>query len=380
MTLPGPAWRRPTGRGAAALSVLLGAAGMAAWLPQQRQVPVQVISGGATCECRLGRYVVATITDSLYEGGTSLNPLSLVSSTLSGGFFIAGSAHLWFADRTGHIVREVGRVGRGPGEYRSAQFVLEQRAGHRVYDQRLRRTTLLTRGSLAVAGTAPLPFFSFDAVLFSDGRSVQSGRHRAPGANGHPLHLIDAAGSVVRSFGGEERWLKAGRENPDSVIGEHHFQRALAPSGDSAIWVAHTNRYRIEKWDTAGRLIAIYERRSRNFPPIDRTVWEAGEHGGIIGVPKIRRLWEDPQGLLWVMTDVKRRERTKPMGQSEPEIYDTIIEVLDTGQRKVVAAGVINGLVFKMRGPLFYHSTYRESLKLEPLIDIWAFRPVPRGR
>jgi hypothetical protein len=380
MTLPEPAWRRPTGRSAAAVCVLLGAAGMAAWLPQQRQVPVQVISGGATCECRLGRYVIATITDSLYEGGTTLNPLSLVSSTSTGGFFIAGSAHLWFADRTGHIVREVGRSGRGPGEYLRAQYVLEQRAGHRVYDQELRRTTLLTRGSLAVAGTAPLPFFSFDAALFSDGRSVQSGRHRAPGADGHPLHLIDAAGSVVRSFGGEERWLKAVRENPGLLRVEHQFQRALAPSGDSAIWAAHKNRYRIEKWDTAGRLIAIYERRSRNFPPIDSAVWEAGEHGAIIGVPGIQRIWEDPQGLLWLAFTVKRRERTKPMGQSEPEIYDMIIEVLDTGQRKVVAAGVINRLVFSLRGPHFYHSTDRESPKLEPLVDIWAFRPVPRGR
>jgi hypothetical protein len=346
--------------------------------PGEGQVPVQVITGGATCQCRLQRYLVATITDSLYEGGTSLNPLAQVSAAATGEFLIA-SSQLWLTDRTGRIVRQVGQVGSGPGEFRSPQFVLAEAAGHRVFDQRLRRTTRLALGTFAAVEDAPMPFFSWHAAMFPDGRYVLGGEFDSPGHAGQPLHLVAADGTILLSFGNNPDLAPTPGLHRDGR--ERLLRRSVAPSGDSAVWTAHPFRYRLEKWDTRGRLLAVYERRTSWFPPTDRALLEAPEfETSGLNQPSIARLHEDEHGRLWVQITVRRRERTLPLGQSDPGPYDTIVEVLDLAERRVIAAGFINRLVRNVRGPSFYHLSYRESASLQPLIDVWAFLPPQQSR
>jgi hypothetical protein len=352
----------------------------AAWQPARQQVPVQVVTGGATCNCRLQRYVVATITDSLYQGGTTLNPLSQVSAASTGEFLIGGArAGLWLTDRTGRITRPIGREGSGPGEFRRPQFTLPEAAGHRVFDQRLRRTTLLSNFTFAPALVAPMPFFSFNAALFSDGRYVLDGAFAPARLDPQPLHLVAPDGTILRSFGNTPDLAPTPGLHPAGR--ERLLRRVVAPSGDSAVWAAHPYRYRLEKWSTHGSLLAIYERRVSWFPPTARGLLEAQHfNSSQMNQANVARLHEDEQGRLWVHISIRRRERTRPMGESEPEVYDTIIEVLDLRARQVFAAGVINRLVWGVPGPFPYHSTYRESASLQPLIDVWTFRQPEQRR
>jgi hypothetical protein len=340
-------------------------------------VPVYIIPGGATCGCHLQRYIVATITDSLFDGGATLNPLAQVSAASTGEFLVTTS-QLYLADGTGRIVREVGRPGSGPGEFRRPEFALSDNAGHHVFDQRLRRKTRLTPHTFAAGEVAPLPFFSHNAAMFPDGRYVVAGDFNSPGHAGQPLHLVAADGTILLSFGNKDPTATSGL-HPDAR--NRLLRRIVAPSGDGAFWAAHPSRYLLEKWDTSGRLLAVYERRASWFPPTDWAVIQAPDYdGAALNHPTIARLHEDEQGRLWVQITIRRRERTLPLGQSEPQVFDTIFEVLDLDERQVFAAGFVNTLTWFIRGPFFYHRSYRESASLQPLIDIWAFLPPERSR
>lgn len=214
----------------------------AAWIPRpsgsyDTQGPVVVISGGPSCgDCRIQRYRLATITDSLYPGGATLSSSALVHVRADRQFFVAagglmGPTDLYLADRSGLVQRQIGRRGRGPGEYLSPFPILETRHVFLVLDAGQRRVTRLAKDDLSVLGTDSLPLWPrTQPAVFTDGRYVVSGPMRWQ-TDARPVHIVGSTGQVLRSFG------EPGRSELRTRRGL--LERVVAISGDSIVWVAH---------------------------------------------------------------------------------------------------------------------------------------------
>lgn len=128
---------------------------------------------------------------------------------------------------------------------------------------------------------------------------------------------------------------------------------------------------RIEKWDTAGTLLATYERRAPWFVPIDLALWEAGKSQ--VGRSTIMMMAEDTRGRLWTVAHRISREREAPLGQWYDGNVDTVIEVLDPRRATVIATGIIRGWMGMSTFSGLTMSYYKSGPNGEPLIDVWEF-------
>jgi hypothetical protein len=149
-------------------------------------------------------------------------------------------------------------------------------------------------------------------------------------------------GRIVRSYG----------EPGESPAGELP-RRAVGASAGGRVWIAHRDRYRVERWNTAGRLVDVLERVVAWFPV------SAATRGTDASIRQIR---EDADGRLWVHVVV--RDQTSA----------TIIEVLDPAAGTVITSATFQGWAGDPVGGGFYLRTYRELPTGEPRIDVWGFR------
>src|SRR5690606_37664829 len=140
----------------------------------------------------------------------------------------------YLAGRDGHVTRQIGREGAGPGEFRGPQLVLMwDTAAFYVGDQPLRRLTRLSKPEFEYQATVPVPrsFGGTEPVMFSDESYIL---HSAG-----ELHWVSNRGDVLASFGGAQ---------PGSRAEAGAYVTALAASGDSAVWVGYRDLYLIELW------------------------------------------------------------------------------------------------------------------------------------
>jgi hypothetical protein len=218
---------------------------------------------------------------------------------------------------------------------------------------KLRRVTRLAKKTLDVRGTDPMPASPGEAPeAFPDGRYVLNGDVRPPGSAGHPLHIVSPDGRILRSFGGHTA----------AAAVKANYQRNVGVSGDSGVWVNRSDGYRIERWDTAGKLLAVYERRVDWFPAPDSSAWNSGIYPEN-GEPRVGKIHEDEQGRLWVKVAIPRIPPGwvpgTPWDKSQSEIF---IEVLDTRERRVLASLNVKGWFgIPTPGPFFDVDTDRVS-------------------
>ena len=276
-------------------------------------------------------------------------------------------AELFLADESGAIVRQIGRSGEGPGEWFRPLSVAELPDAFVVFDPFLSRVTWLAKGDLAVARTARMPPANTGTLpaVFADGSYVLSGPVPTREAAGRPLHVVTPDGEVLRSFG----------EDPSPSV--------IAPSGDSAVWAAQGDRYRLEKWHLDGRLVAVYEREADWFPALAA---DAAPEAGDASL-QISGMWEDGLGRLWVhmmvrtlteviVLDDDGHEMRTLRHDPDPKSSQEVIEVLDPRTASVVARRRIpesDGLV-AMGG--FFQQVHRSTDRGLLEIDIWATRLV----
>ena len=325
------------------------------------QIQPLTISGPPTCaDCRIERHLLATIHDSTYRGG-ALAGFAIVHVTSDTTFFITAGPdldELYFADRDGTIVRRVGRSGEGPGEYKDPRYVTETDSAFVVFDVRVNRATYLTKDSLALIRTMRLPATPLrkPPVVFLDGSFLFRSNIRSRDRAGLALHAVTPGGTISHSFGPRPQAF------PDRLtIG------GMAASGDSAVWIAPLDRYRLELWSREGNLLLLVDRPAPWFNSREEIENAAG-----VRYNHIQGLYEDQDGRLWVHAIELTRAgfgRIVP----DPAASASIIEVLDPIQARVLAFSRESGVMaYSAGGPGFYQQASRLSDGLLLLIDVWA--------
>lgn len=326
--------------------------------PTAGQVAVEVISGPEACrDCRIQRYLVAHIDESAFPGVVGFGGTEAI--VLTDGHILLVPRYLrtpHVADRNGRVVRELGRQGAGLGEYGRVSGYLEFSRGFLVFDSRLHRVTRLSRSFEfeTVANMPPLNVLR-PVVALEDGSFVVNGTLRgvAPTNPQYPLHLVSPNGNLVRSFGGVLR-------------NEPAPWRRVTQSREGTLLVApREGAYRIERWDTAGRLLRVYERQASWFP-LNAT----GDHSK----PSILGIHEDADGLLWVLT-VFFDPRPEDLRPGQPHMFTgrTIVDVLDLEARRVIRTAICSCIGGEVSGgPYFWH--YAEEAGGTPRFSIWGFR------
>jgi hypothetical protein len=327
------------------------------------QVAVQRIAGGSTCSgCLIETQRLASVSDAALPG--SILDFAWAGTLRDGRFYVVtgwSGQELYIANPAGAITQRIGRAGQGPGEYRAPHYVLDVDSFLVVIDVRNRRATYLTRDRLQFVRTTPLSGAPLSRpVALSGNRFLINAI--VSGDAGHPLHVIDSDGRVLRSFGQDSR-------SAGAVLTSHTATRVTAAASDGSVWVAHPNEYRIEKWDSTGRLTAVYERTLTWFPR--RTADATGA-----GLPRITALHEAEPGKLWVEirttrpAPAARENRTFPADHSNSETY---VEILDMQARSVLTARQFKGWFPYSTGAGLTGSIYDDKT-LEPRVHVWTYR------
>ena len=268
----------------------------------------------------------------------------------------------------------IGRRGEGPGEYDLPILMGGSADDMTILDPSSSRLTTIRGGEVSTWG---LPFRSGGFAVLRDGRHVYNAFSSESDRMGHPLHVYDAASRRITSSFGDE-----GARGPRMDTGLPALRRRVAAAEDGNIWAARGNHYRIDKWSPDGDHIARIERDAPWFRPWEEwpgVDYEVRPLPAIVGV----RDWGD--GLLMVvvrLADANWRpirptlvplpgHETIEPSQRE-ELYDTVIEILDTRSGKVLARTRVDESVVGLVGRDGFCS-YAEHTELgEPKYVVWS--------
>jgi hypothetical protein len=224
----------------------------------------------STCDnCRLVTSRVFSISSEVEEAGP-IHSVWTVARDAAGRFWasFSGDGVPRVYTSQGTPIGEIGRIGDGPGEYRSVLAVIPVSDSILLFDPVLRRMTVVDSGLNAVR-SVPLQGQVFSGVALDWPRVAINAQIAGGGASGHPFHILNLmTGEVEHSFGrpaGESRtsrdmWSIVGWIVKDSETGD--------------LWTAMRTQFRIQRWDQQGRLIRTIAGLDDWFPDGAR-----GSHG-----------------------------------------------------------------------------------------------------
>ena len=371
-------------------SVPLRMVGLAHWLvfgaltvPLGAQDSVVVVPDAPACAtCSLTVSAVVELGDR--EGPGTVAQLNApyaqgrVVRSDDGDYYVpehTGDGRLLRFSSAGVFREAIGRRGEGPGEYDLPVLVGGSADSLTILDIVSSRLTTIRGGEVA---TWTLPFRFADLAVLPDGRHVYNGFPFERNQTGQPLHVYDLASRTITTSFGDDR-VRTDRSRLSSL---GHLRRRVAAAADGNIWAAHNNRYRVDKWSPDGDHIARTERDAPWFRPWEEwpgVDYEVRPPPVIVGV----RDWGD--GLLMVvvrLADANWRPisptRTPLPGHEtidptqEDELYDTVIEVLDTRSGTVLARTRVDESVVGLVGQDGF-CTYAEHSELgEPKYVVWS--------
>ena len=268
----------------------------------------------------------------------------------------------------------MGRRGEGPGEYDLPVLMEGTADDMTVLDPLSSRVTTIRSGEVS---TWRLPFRSGGFAVLRDGRHVYNAFSSESDRMGHPLHVYDAASRRITSSFGDE-----GARGFRMDTGLPALRRRVAAAADGNIWAARGNHYRIDKWSPDGDHIARIERDAPWFRP-----WEEwpGVDFEVRPPPVIVSVRDWGDGLLMVvvrLADANWRpisptlvplpghETIEP--SQEDELYDTVIEVLDTRSGTVLARTRVDESVVGLVGRDGFCSYAEHSELGEPKYVVWS--------
>lgn len=256
---------------------------------------------------------------------------------------VNGFDHVDLYSRNGAFLEQVGRGGRGPGEFISANHVSFGPGDTAyVFDLRNRRVSIFTP-EMKFLRSAPAPFM-FSATTLANGSFVINGFVSDPDRIGKSFHLFDRMGNQLGSFGFADASVIPG----EGGLAENF----IAPSRAGGFWsVSHRGAYTLARWGNDGALLHRFDVASALVGP------EMGKQVGFTSTkpadPYIRSLIQDLNGLIWVeivVADANWKDGVKfdPSLPGErgmfPDIldydraYDTVIEVFDPEKGTRVAS------------------------------------------
>lgn len=299
--------------------------------------PDETIAG--TClrtGCDIELRHVVTLSDSADPG---LFGRRIFLNADSGGDFITttiGSDRLAVFGREGALHGTIGGQGDGPGEFRLASLPLRGPADSLyVFDRRAARLTVLSPDR-QLARTMPFP--AQPETVLPDGSFVVVGQMRTLDRQAFALHILDADGSFVRSFG-------TGSPGNPSDAGPG-LARVGGRGSGASIWTTPPRRYMIEQWDpsTGDRLRVLDADPPAWFRASDASGGSARE---VRPDPALTQIWEGPEGLVWIVATVADADWAPteapavegPMSvEDRNRIYDWRIEAVDPATGSSVAS------------------------------------------
>jgi hypothetical protein len=302
---------------------------------------ILVASDAACGSCRIQMDSIATIGSP--DGDGLGNFVLAARRDEEGYFYVSSGPRMEVAVFTpdGRLAGRIGRLGDGPGEFRSATILsLDSRGQLHVFDRIHARHSVYSREG-NFRGAFGLPALAMrTADVFGD-RVVINAHARDRDNAGYALLLVDNSGTVLRRldevpFDYRRTWL---------------LDRSLSVSPSGHLVVAHTHECVIDIYDGDLRRILRVGRQAEWFkPPSPNSPLPSD---GVFNVPPDSRLltsWQDAEGLLWLV-GLTPSERWKP-GPSPTEAgssggvtqaledrprFDTIVEVIDVALGRVLA-------------------------------------------
>lgn len=222
---------------------------------------------------------------------------------------------------------------------------------------------------------SPFEFQPFGGIVDVRGRRYVSGLSRTQDRIGYPLHEVDSAGSIVRSFGSEHA------VGPRSETWALRTALAETATGDG-FWLLYQQKFIAERYDALGEL---QQRIVRIAPWFDATTPYSSGDPTTPPSPVVLDIQENSAGQLIVLTRVADSSWSHGFARSAPifneapfdvqdydRAFDTIIEVIDPGTRHVIHTERIDRYFFGFLqgGYILRYSTTPES---EPRLEIWSF-------
>lgn len=153
-------------------------------------------------------------------------------------------------------------------------------------------------------------------------------------AVGRLFHVVDSAGMIRRSFGGDGNF----RRDERFVL-----RRRLSPAGPRSFWAAGEAEYRLERWAFDGALESWIVRRAPWFPTGGRSRFRRE----IAPTPEVQAIRQDRDGNLWVVITVADsrwaeqftdRPDDQAFNGDFGRYLDSIIEVLDPVEGRLIAS------------------------------------------
>ena len=272
-------------------------------------------------------------------------------------------------DPNGAFIRTIGREGAGPSEFRRIVDMAVRGEFVHVFDARLRRETVLDRAFRTVA-TKRMPGNVMQALAFDQGLTILNADVRTRDLIAVPLHVVDSAGALVRSFGEDS----IGYEMGIPWLGS----RAISSAVSSGVWSAYRNQYVLQHWSVDGRLL----REIRRVPELFPAYFEAtGPAPWTKPQPKLHLIHQDAKGRMWVAVavgDPDWPEGLRALDRAVPGVthviddmnlyYDTVVDVL-AEDGTLIATTVVDQFIHAfLDDGMFLTQEYTDA---RPSIAVW---------
>lgn len=309
------------------------------------------IPDAASCErCRILTRPSMTLQPNARGDGLVLQPPNAIIEDAQRRIWVLGDAPMQIFAADGMFQRVVGAKGRGPNEYVMPIHVAHVNGDSLVvFDAMSGRTTVLDK-NLVARRNVVFPYLGVRgaAILRWPDSVVVSGWIRTTASAGYPLHLMSFRGNDAlpfRSFGSSDGKLRMEQQfEPTALI-------TIALDGRPIS--IDPLQYEISVWRRDGSLLERFARSPAWFSKRSRNTI-----GGPVTAPSpmIAAISVDDQGLCWVFAHVPSRHwqrawegvktRSSEVAASSvdfTELYDTQLEILDLGKRRVVARALLEG-------------------------------------
>jgi hypothetical protein len=289
---------------------------------------------------------------------------------------VQGELPLVFA-ANGRFVRQLGRTGEGPGEFRRASFVAPLPGDSLlVLDTQLQRANVFSP-ELRFVRTIRLPFYANAArVLEWPGRVAVNG---VSYSRGWPLHMLDLSkptATLLASFGDNDGEMRPG-ENARLI-------RRFVAGGTDDFWALQVLKYQITHYRADGRTLASIRRESD---------WFDGESEWSLGGPD-RPPYPAVQtaairgDTLWIAVRVPREdwkrawsderlfgagEAASGRGPDPTALHMTRVEVIDVRKRAVIASRDFDGIIVDIDADL-RATLYDLDQASEPRLRVFDLR------
>ncbi|MEO7360807.1 MAG: M56 family metallopeptidase [Gemmatimonadaceae bacterium] len=213
-------------------------------------------------KCEIYMSVVATLTSP--NRAMQLHTASQVKRGSNGHYYVSnvGTAfQIAIFDSTGKFLRAVSGRGKERGQYNeSMRFHLVGTADTLLLvDAKQNLHVHAPNGDYV--RTVHLPVYGWSLIMLRDGRFVAQENIENNPAGGFSFHLLTPNGTLIRSFG---PLLHVNDDYNATAV-----SRPLTLGKNGEIIATYTDRYRVEQWDTTGRLVRATEPMTDWFAPHD---------------------------------------------------------------------------------------------------------------